>query len=349
MILAWVINIVVLVFAAAVTWWLSGFDTRLTGDHGRGDFIQRGLRCGISLLLVEAGYWCLWRYWRYDDRISGFAYIATLLPQLILWLGCITEMAARGFHSLIDPEDHRPFDPEQSARDLDAVARLIREGRKPEAVDLCRRLKESGEASELAMNTMLERLGVPQPSARLTTPLKEAGQLRQQGRFQEAELILNSLLLDNPANVDAAMMLMRLYARDLRRTDKAHVVLRSLEQQPHVAARHIEFARRSIHEWRNPRPEKAQPKPLPESVDELVAGKHFGSAVEMLEQKLKEQPGDFDAWMKLAEVHGRYCHDPVRAGKIIQQLQRDGGFSPEQMQLAKAKLAEWQKARSHGR
>ena len=38
-------------------------------------------------------------------------------------------------------------------------------------------------------------------------------------------MILNSLLAQNPRNLDAAMMLMRLYAQDLHRPEKAEEVL----------------------------------------------------------------------------------------------------------------------------
>ena len=43
-----------------------------------------------------------------------------------------------------------------------------------------------------------------------------------QGRFQEAESILKRLLAEDPRNVDAAMMLMRIYAQDLHQPQKSH-------------------------------------------------------------------------------------------------------------------------------
>jgi hypothetical protein len=56
-------NIIVLAFAALASWWLSGYDTRLTGENVTEDRIRRSIRCGITLLLVEAAFWGLWQYW----------------------------------------------------------------------------------------------------------------------------------------------------------------------------------------------------------------------------------------------------------------------------------------------
>ena len=116
-----------------------------------------------------------------------------------------------------------------------------------------------------------------------TKPLAEAHRLRSEGKFSEAETILQSLLAENPSNVDAALMLMRLYVQDLRRSDKAAEVLRSLEKQPHIPSATIEYARRSIDDWGQRKPEPAAVV-LPESVDELLARGHLGTAIEMLEQ-----------------------------------------------------------------
>jgi predicted Zn-dependent protease len=165
--------------------------------------------------------------------------------------------------------------------------------------------------------------------------------LRRQGKFPEAELLLNSLLAENPLNVDAAMMLVRLYAQDLRRPGQAEEVLRALERQPHIPASHIEFARGSIGEWGRPSSKPVAAVAPPESLDELLARGFFGTAIEILENKTREQPQDFDLRMKLAEVHALHCGNFQRAEKNIQQLQADPNFSPEQLQSAKAALREW--------
>src|SRR5208282_5246894 len=141
--------------------------------------------------------------------------------------------------------------------------------------------------------------------------------------------------------------LMRLYAQDMHRSDKASEVLRSLETQPNVPSAPIEFARRSIDEWSNPTPKKSVVEVQPESIDELVARKYFGTAIETLERKIKEQPQAFDLWLKLAEVHGQHCGNAKRAEKIVLQIEANAAFSPEQIELARTRLNEWREAGAH--
>jgi tetratricopeptide repeat protein len=339
-------NVIVLVLAASLSWWLSGYDSRVTGENEKEDRIRRGIRCGATLLLVEPAFSGLWRYWRYDDRAAGVLYLMTSLPLAIIWCSCISELLARGFHWLIDPEDKREFDPGKGARDLDTIASLIKNGRKEEAIQLCQTLKESGDASVLAMEVMLEHLGVPQTGDRKPKPLIQAYRLREEGKFNETEMILKALLAEHPSNADAALMLMRLYAQDLHRSDKAMEILRSLEQQPHISSGPIEFARRSIHEWGQGKAKAEEEAAAPpESVEELLACGYFGTAVEVLEAKTKEQPQDFDSWLKLAEVHAKYCGNIRPAEKIIQQIETNPAFTAEQGQTAKSKLSEWRNVR----
>ena len=157
-------------------------------------------------------------------------------------------------------------------------------------------------------------------------------------------MILQTLLAENPSNVDAALMLMRLYVRDLRRSDKAAEVLRALEKQPHIPSAHLEYARRSIVEWGHRKSAPAA-QVLPESVDELLACGYLGTAIEILERKIKEQPKDFDLWLKLAEAHGLHSGNLQRAGKIVQQIEANHGFGAEQIQIAKARLKGWREAK----
>ena len=341
-------NIFVLAFATLVSWWLSGYDAKLTGENEIADRWRRGIRCGITLLLVEVAFWNLWRYAHNNDVASGAAYLAIALLLGLTWIGCLSGMLAHGFHWLFDPSDHRELDSEKRQRDMDAIARLIQGGHKEAAIQLCQRLKESGDASVLAMDTMLEHLGVRQNHVQKPKPLNEASGLRLQGKFNEAEMILQSLLLENPANVDAALMLTRLYAQDMRRMDLATKVLETLEQQPYVANSHIEFARRSIGEWSQGKPRPKKIEPQPETIDELLAQRYFGTALEILEQKTREKPEDFDSWLKFAEVHAVYCGNLNRAEKIIREIETNSAFTPEQVQATRYKLKEWRKAGSQG-
>jgi tetratricopeptide (TPR) repeat protein len=341
-------NIIVLAFAALVSWWLSGYDAKLTGHDEKAERRRRFIRCGITLLLLEVAFWNLWLYGRYNDVAAGALYLVIAVLLGLTWVSCISGMLAHGFNWLFDPEDHRELDTDKNQRDLDAIASLIKNGHKEAAIQLCQRLKESGDASVLAMETMLEHLGVQQNAAQKPKPLNEASCLRLQGKFTEAEAILKSLLAENPVNADAAMMLIRLYAQDLRLPVKAVEVLRALEQQPYIPASHLEFARRSIDEWSHPRNEPVATVVPPKSLDELLARGFLGTAMEILENKIKEQPRDFELRMKLAEVHALHCSNFQPAEKIIQQLQRDGNFSPEQIQSAKARLREWREHKPAG-
>lgn len=262
----------------------------------------------------------------------------------LIWHRCTGELFASWFLKLIDPEDKREFDPNETACHLDRVAGLLKKGQREEALQLAEELKKSGDANVVVLETMLARAGIGQERFKISRPLVEASRLRGQGKFGEAETILQSLLAENPANVDAALMLMRLYVQDLRRSDKAAEVLRSLEQQPHIPPAHLEYARRSIIEWGQKKPAPAAVL-LPESIDELLAGGYVGTAIETLERKIKEQPKDFDLWLKLAEAHGLRCGNFQRAEKIVQQIESNRGFNAEQIEMAKARLKEWREAR----
>ena len=334
-------EITALLFAAWTAWWLSGYDSKLSGENKWEDLIRRGIRCGLTLLL--AGVFL--RLPASSEIVPILLFIA--IAFFLLWHDCVTELFARGFHWLVDPEDKREFDPNKNLRDLDTIASLIKNGRKEEAIQLCQMLKESGDASVLALETMLEHLGVRQEYVQKPRPLVEAYRLRSQGRFKEAELILNPLLKENPENLDAAMMLIRLYAQDMRRPDKALEILQSLEKQAYIPSANIEFARRSILEWSQSKSKPERADTVPESVDELLAHNYFGTAIEVLERKTKEQPQDFDSWMKLVEAHGRYCGNFQQAEKIVRQIEFGHDFSPEQIQGVKAKIKEWREIRSN--
>lgn len=345
MIFANLLNLGVLAAAALFSWWLSGYDSRLTRENQRADFIRRAVRCGITLALVELAFWSLWMYWRYGDRMCGFMYLVTVLPLAFFWSGCLSEMFAHCFQWMLDPEDFRESDPDKSIRDLDAIALLIKNGHKDAAIELCRKLKESCDANVLAMETLLAHLGVEEILVKKSKPIVAAGQLRKQGRFAEAESILKSLLKKNPADVDAGVMLMRLHAQDLHDVEKAGAILAALEKEPHIPPGHLEFARRSIHEWSRPQPPpEAIPAP-PESVEELLALGYFGTAIEVLEEKIRERPQDFDLRMKLAEAHGRYCGHIKRAEKVVEQMENSFAFDAGQIQAAKGKLVEWRLAK----
>ena len=334
-------TIVILMLGILTMWWLSGFDSKVTGENKKVDLRRRVARCAATVLLVGILF-------EPNAVRAGYAFIPLLIivpPALgLLWCGCLGELFARGFHRLIDHPDNREFDPSQSARDLDMVASLLKNGRHEEAAQLCEALKKSGDANILVLETMLARSGIHFESGRKPRPLTEAYRLRAEGKLGEAETILKSLLAENPSNVDAALMLMRLYAWDLGQPGKAGEVLRALKKQPQIPPGYIEYAQRSIHEWGQGTPPSAA-EVLPETVDELLACGYLGTAIEILEQKLAEQPDDFDLWLKLAGAHGLHSGNIHRAEKIVKNIESNRNFSAEQIQIAKARLKEWREAR----
>lgn len=334
-----VLNIGVLALVAGGAWWLTGIDKTPGGESKRGFF--RTIRCLAIVWLAGVFLWFM------EDPNGGYGGVALLLiipPSLALLLrSAIAEFFTQGFLRLIDPtlHDERPLDPGKSRRYMDTIAHLIKNGRRDDAIKLCNELKQSGEVDIVTLEHTLEFLGVKQERTQNPKPLTEAARLRAQGKFAEAEQRLKSLLAKNPSDADAAMMLMRLFAQDLRQPGRAHEVLRALEKQPHVSASHVEFARRSIDDWSKGKPEKMEvaAPPKAESVDELLAQKFFGTAIERLEEKIRTQPQDFDLRLKLAEVHAVHCKNFQRAEKIISQLEVT--FSPQQIASARAKLKEW--------
>ena len=333
---------VVLALVVLAFWWLSGYDAKVTGEDKRQDLIRRAASCGITLLL--AGF------------LLALPGALPFIPMLLviggmlalIWAGCIAELFARWFHHMVDPADEREFDPDKGLRELDRIASLVHSGRREEAVQLSQKLRDSGEVSVLVLETRPEHLGIKLESVQKPKPLTEANHRRMEGRFSEAESILKPLLAEDPRNVDAAMMLMRIYAQDLRQPHQAKTILQALEKQPHVSPAHLEFARRSISEWSQGKPKPEKVAVPPESIDELLAQGYFGTAIEILEQKIEEQPRDLDLRLKLAEIYIRHCGDVHQAEKTVREIETSPGFTPEQMQNARTKLGEWRKAGPRG-
>ena len=334
----------ILLLLGAGTWWLTGVDNTVGGESKRDHHLTRAVRCVAVVFLSAIFIGALGQ--------SGFAVIPVLiivpLSIALVLRSSLAEVFTHGFLGLVDPalHDHRDLDPHQARRYQDAIAHLIHNGHRDEAIKLCEELKQSGEVDAVTLENTLEFLGV-EPQRAPAKPLARAGRLRAQGDFAGAEKLLKSLLLKNPADDGAAMMLMRLYAQDLRLPGRAQEVLRALQKQPHVPASHLEFARRSIAEWSRPQPvaPKAAHPPQPLSVDDLLAQGSLGTAVELLEAQIKARPDDFALQLKLAEVHAVHCKNVMRAEKLIGRLERASNASPQQIELARAKLEEWRAGR----
>ena len=341
------LNIGVLALVAGLTWWLTGIDKTMGGESKRDRRLSRAVRCVAVLFLVAV-------FLGFAEQSSpGLAGIPVLLivPVSIALVlrSSLSELFTHGLLRFLDPElrDARAADLKKSGRYLDTIAHLIRNGRRDEAIKLCEEFKRTGEVDLVTLETMLDYLGVKQERVRAQTPLELAGRLRAEGKTAAAEQSLKLLLAKNPADAGAAMMLIRLYAQDLHQPGKAMETLRTLEQQKHVSKDYLEFARGAITEWSRPGPEPDVATIMPDSLDEMLAKGFFGTAIEALEQRLKDQPDDFDLRLKLAEVHAVRCHHFSRAEKIIRQIETGPNFNPEQKALAGAKLKEWRETRWH--
>jgi tetratricopeptide (TPR) repeat protein len=350
---------------ALFTWWLSGYDTKVTGQNIHADAIRRGVRCGITLVLVGFAA---------DQFIKGGlveAFLCTLflLPLAPFWVGCLTELFSRGFLGLVDSPDDRVFDPKQTPRDLARLAELVRDGRNEDALELCRSLWERPDVSLAAIETILfqiyrekfkdERLVV-------SPRLAEVQSLRRQKRFSEAMDKLDALLKSEPQNVAALFLRMRICAQDLQQPTQALALLPTVAQCSSALPGFEIFMRQCIDEWSGVKPRKElnpepfesllAPKPSAPateavientaSPDELLAAGYLGTAIELLENKTRAHPDDFESWLKLAEAHGYYSRSLITATKVVEKIERNPAFNEEQIQLAKAKLREWKAGRN---
>lgn len=353
--------LLILVITGGVAWWLSGFDSKLTWQDQTADLVRRGLRCGITLVLVGFGASMLLS----GGVAGGFIFVLFALPLAVIWMSCLSEASAHLFHGLLDHSDNRQYDSRQVTRDLSRLAGLVREDRNEEAITLCQKLLESSEVSAVAMETMLLQIYEEQfADERVASQPAFAAiqRLRDQKRFAEAVAALEIMLKKDKDDLAAALFLMRIQSQDLHRSDQAKARLQTLAEHSHFPPHFADYARRRIGEWSDPLPRKEKStegiesllvdSPVPAkkasdavpdaaSADQLLAAGHLATAIELLESKVREQPGDFDSWLKLAEAHGVYCRDLARAGKLVDKMAGNPAFSMEQIQMARAKLKAW--------
>lgn len=353
----------VLAVVAAISWWLSGYDPGLSMTDKSANLTRRLIRCGITLVLMGLATSSL-----LDRGVAGgWLFLALAVPLAVLWSGTLSALAAHGFHGLVDATDNRPQDSGQIHRDLDKLAQLVQSGRNEEALQLSEQLQSAGEASALAMETVLFQLYQQMfhsAGTAVSGPLANIRDLRRAGRLDECEAGLEALCRKEPANLAAVFLLMEVYARDRRRPAKAEALLQSLAQRPHMPPAFVHYVRRSLHEWSGalapwqkteqgiesllvestPGGEtRRRLDPSKASAEELLAAGHLETAIEMLEAQLAEQPQNFDLWLKLAEAHAVHCGNFKRAGKVVDRLRATGKFTAEQLALARAKLREWQR------
>jgi hypothetical protein len=334
--------LIVSTIGVVTAWWLSGYDCGVTGENHKMDLLRRSLRVLVTGLLVLF----LFHFPAGIGGGYGAAPIIMIIPITIglIWCGCVSEWWSHVFHNMLFAPSKGSYDPNKAARDFDNLAMLLRNGRREEALQLAEQLREAGDVNILALETMLTRAGIEWTTPKPGDPAFEAGRLHAQGDFAGTEKILVPLLEKNPTHVQALLLLMRLYAQDLKQPARATEIFARLERVPRIPQWQVDYARRSLHDWSRDKPVLPPPLPLPETVDELLAQGYSGTAIEKLEQKTREQPGDFDAWLKLAEAQGLHCRNITAAEKIVRKMEFNRAFTPDQVQTARAKLTEWRLA-----
>jgi len=348
-------NIILLnLLVAGLSWWLSGFDRHLRNDGSCRDMIHRLILCGLTVLYLELGIWCVWRWVEYQDLITLILYFGAFpIVMIPLWLGCLTDAGAHFFVFMTDPVNPAPLDLGKNQRDLDRLADLVHEKRNDEALALCRELEENHEISDQTAKEIRTRLEVEQRPEAATNSLLTAFQLQKAGKWIEAETMMQELLEASPRDIEVAFALMRLYLRDLKKPDQARAVLDRLAQQPHISRDHLIHAKNSFDEWSRPNRPKPSPQELPpaprESVATLIKQKRYGTATEVAEKQVQERADDFEGHLQLAELYALYGNNIARAKKIIYRLRTNPAISEEQFRLAVEKLDGWQNGGSAGR
>jgi hypothetical protein len=341
-------DLIIVALVMAWAWWMTGYDSKLSGNNTPADYARRIIRCGIVFLLLLAA-------------LAGFLPPFTLAMIAIVMASCGAEFGARMFHNLLDPEDRREFNPKLVHARLDLLAEFVREERVTDALNLCTQLQKSGEASALALEATIYQLYHETLQSMDTAPmLEEVRRLRGLGQFAQAEDQLKQILARSSGDWAAMLLLLRIYAEDMAQPDRAQAWLQPSEQSapPQLHPAFTKYAQRSIEEWSQAavnRSLKARRAEMAASragtgsanavgapsVDELLKNGQFSTAIEVLERNVREEPQSFDAWMKLAEAYALYCRDVTRAERIIRNMELARTFSPEQIEFIRAKFREW--------
>lgn len=221
---------------------------------------------------------------------------------------------------------------------------------------------------------------------RKNLPLREALQLRAAGLYAEAAGKLELLLTREPEHLAAALLLMQIYAQDLRAPHKARKCLERVAHQPFTSTAFADYARRSITEWEQLQPalparrrswwarvirrEPPLPPPTPylspegpaadapaepeadlpadASVDELVASGRLDTALTAAEAQVQARPQEFAVWHQLLRLVTEQGISLKRAKEVVAYVERQPEFTEEQKKLARTLLSE-AKAKQHQR
>ena len=285
------------------------------------------------------------------SHASPWSVLYMVIGGLLLTLpfaDAIIAVITKAFMSWLDSSDDEYDPPYTEAEEIDELTRLLNERQTEAALKHWHGLNKPGGINPRTLETIFICHGTPE-SAEILLPLTKAKEMRSQRNFLAAEELLKRKLARRPDDVEAAHLLMRVYAEDLHSPDAAKKVLKQFCKRQPVKRDFIAGAEASIAAWSRPKPKEKYPAETPAtgSVSDLLAQGCYGSAIEILEREIEAQPKDLELRLQLAEVFAVRCGEIERAGKVIQKMQRT--FSTEQMEVAHAKLKQWREApKPHG-
>jgi hypothetical protein len=149
------------------SWKVSAYDSLWIPQPPERRFAGRIVKCAITFPFLAFILWAIY------ERNPSVLLLPIALILALLWAGSASSMLAAHFQRFIfsqSSQDDEEFNPQQSRENLDRLASLIQQGKKEEAIRLCEELKASGDASVLAMETMLARLNTPPETPSSSVP-----------------------------------------------------------------------------------------------------------------------------------------------------------------------------------
>jgi hypothetical protein len=90
--------------------------------------------------------------------LQGLKAVACILPLAFIWVSAFSAFLGNILVGMLDPNDTRPLNLNETNAKLDRLARLANKGHKSSAISLARQMKRSGNYSAVAMDTMIARL-----------------------------------------------------------------------------------------------------------------------------------------------------------------------------------------------
>ena len=89
--------------------------------------------------------------------------------------------------------------------------------------------------------------------------------------------------------------------------------------------------------------QKAQERAVySDAIGQAIAEHRYGTAIDLLEEKTKADPHNFELWLRYAETYAVHCNSLSTAEKILRKMKQSRAFTEEQMGQAHGELVKWQ-------